>query len=121
MTEELKPCPFCGADAKLMGGPKAQETYSVWCENRHHINGTMCPKDTVEEWNTRATPDPALFREMATFIEVVSARKSTDKTTKDIARIILDKIPSVCPHCGLPHPKKNPGLCIKRTSRRAGE
>ena len=61
---KLKPCPFCGEEAKLMGGPLAQETYSVWCKNtkgkRHHLEcGTMNEADAVSEWNTRADLAPS--------------------------------------------------------------
>lgn len=43
-----------------MGGPMAQETYSVWCVNRHHMDGSFDKAATVERWNTRAsvTADP---------------------------------------------------------------
>jgi hypothetical protein len=42
-----------------MGGPMAQETYSIWCTNakgkRHHLDcGTMDAKRAADEWNTRA-------------------------------------------------------------------
>ena len=59
-TTKLKPCPFCGSPAKLLGGPMAQETYSIWCTNpkgkRHHMSGTMDASKTISEWNTRAAP-----------------------------------------------------------------
>ena len=56
---ELKPCPFCGADAKLMGGPMAQETYSVWCQaprgQRHHLDGLGYKEaEAIAAWNRRA-------------------------------------------------------------------
>ena len=58
MNQKLKTCPFCGSEAKLMGGPLAQEPYSVWCKNesgkRHHLNcGTMCEATAISEWNSR--------------------------------------------------------------------
>jgi uncharacterized coiled-coil protein SlyX len=55
---ELLPCPFCGCDARLYGGPEAQEGYSVWCLNdrgkRHWIEGGMNRDAIIAEWNTRA-------------------------------------------------------------------
>ena len=57
---ELKPCPFCGGDARLRGGPYAQESYSVWCSaahgKSHHMDGNMSEADTVAAWNTRTPP-----------------------------------------------------------------
>lgn len=59
MSEELKPCPFCGSEAKLMGGPMAQETYSVWClasRGKRHFLGCLGynEAEAIAAWNTRA-------------------------------------------------------------------
>ena len=56
---ELKPCPFCGSKARLLGGSMAQETYGIWCMTGHHINGTMDKEKTITAWNTR-TPSEGL-------------------------------------------------------------
>ena len=50
---DLKSCPFCGGAAKMKGGPMAQETYSVWCTNLHHMNGSMDKQVLIDAWNTR--------------------------------------------------------------------
>lgn len=53
---ELKPCPFCGGKARMLGGPDAQEIYSVWCVDiscHVHLNGTMNAEATAAEWNRR--------------------------------------------------------------------
>jgi hypothetical protein len=54
--EKLKPCPFCGSDARLLGGPEAQETYSIWCGNGHHTAGSFDRDSTIAAWNRRALP-----------------------------------------------------------------
>lgn len=52
--KELKPCPFCGAEAKLLGGTMAQELYSIWCANRHHMEGGFNADKLIADWNSRA-------------------------------------------------------------------
>ena len=56
--DKLKPCPFCGSNAKLMGGPMAHETYSVWCTGvgRHHMDYGFDKDTAIAAWNTRAAP-----------------------------------------------------------------
>lgn len=64
MTDDLNsragllPCPFCGADAKLRGGPLAQETYSIWCRGTpsHHQDYGLDAEKAIAAWNTRALP-----------------------------------------------------------------
>lgn len=54
---ELKPCPFCGTTARIFGGPMAQERYSIWCNNYHHIEYGMNEQETIDAWNTRHIPE----------------------------------------------------------------
>lgn len=59
---DIKPCPFCGDDARIGGGPYAQECFSIWCNNRdcrHHMDGNMNYAETVAKWNRRAPTHPA--------------------------------------------------------------
>jgi hypothetical protein len=57
MTKEnLLPCPFCNAPAKLKGGPQAQENYSIWCSNLHSLQGGMDSGALIKQWNTRHAP-----------------------------------------------------------------
>ena len=86
--EKLKPCPFCGSEARLLGGTIAQESYSVWCNSKegrqHHLSGSMDRDATIAAWNTRAS-DAALLvaekalREMAA-LDDVGASEVADLT-----------------------------------------
>ena len=52
-NQKLLPCPFCGSEAKLKGGPMSQENYSIWCKNLHHLDGGMDEQKLIDTWNTR--------------------------------------------------------------------
>ncbi|MEJ5026321.1 Lar family restriction alleviation protein [Brucella anthropi] len=55
MASELKPCPFCGATAKLnkyYGGT----AFTVVCDNLHRINTFEKEAEAVATWNTRPIP-----------------------------------------------------------------
>lgn len=55
-AHDLKPCPFCGSAAQMMGGPAAQEWHSVWCTGpgcNSRMNGTMDAGETADKWNRR--------------------------------------------------------------------
>lgn len=77
MTSELKPCPFCGGDAKHNDGGNSvygRFWWKVWCDDcqiqladqeiwteDHKLK--LPPKECFERWNTRAAPDvPELVR-----------------------------------------------------------
>ena len=51
MSSELKPCPFCGGEAKLYD---AYGPYIVECGNCRAANGRFpYEKKAIEHWNTR--------------------------------------------------------------------
>ena len=50
---QLRPCPFFGGDAHILGGPDAQETYSVWCI---HVDCGFSREGAAERWNKRMLP-----------------------------------------------------------------
>lgn len=61
---ELKPCPFCGGDAKLMEmryGDGRYSVFGVFCQNDsgavqhgHFIDNYATEAEAVDAWNTRA-------------------------------------------------------------------
>ncbi len=68
MGEELKPCPFCGGEAKLRIFPDEQvdgyNNYWVECDGFcTTYPSTACHHEesiAVEEWNTRQASDEAV-------------------------------------------------------------
>lgn len=56
MTNELKPCPFCGSEAKLFTarGKCNQIVRCVACNVSPGYRQTK--KEAIEAWNTRAEP-----------------------------------------------------------------
>ena len=55
MTDnELKPCPFCGGEARLQHGPFIATMVSIKC-TKCGINTPLCDriKEAIEKWNTR--------------------------------------------------------------------
>ena len=61
MTEELKPCPFCGASAEMNKGTYDFKPYWVCCENGHGLGKRGdSPEEAAEAWNRRAVDVDAL-------------------------------------------------------------
>lgn len=55
MSEELKPCPFCGASAEMNKGTYDFKPYWVCCENGHGLGKRgNSPEEAAEAWNRRA-------------------------------------------------------------------
>lgn len=62
MTDELKPCPFCGGDAKIKCG-EIVNRYNTAVYRHYHVECMSCGVDTryfdteadaIEAWNLRA-------------------------------------------------------------------
>ena len=60
---ELKPCPFCGSEAKLFADKKTYDWGAVCqqpeCECNAKISYCSTREEAIEQWNRRTTePDP---------------------------------------------------------------
>ena len=53
MSDKLKPCPFCGGEARLIG----HSPYSITCCNCRTTT-VICntPDDAIDAWNNRVQP-----------------------------------------------------------------
>jgi hypothetical protein len=57
MTEELKPCPFCGGEAKIGSFKGSKENWAVWCESCCiPCSEKYTIEETIKTWNTRVQP-----------------------------------------------------------------
>lgn len=58
MTEELKPCPFCGGEPGMVQQTKVN--WAVMCHVCGAEGGWSKPSDAIALWNRRATPQQAV-------------------------------------------------------------
>ena len=81
MTEELKPCPFCGGEAKCI---EFYGLYHVICCNCH-IAGKDCStrESAVSAWNTRPIEDE--------LVEKIGKLKAKKKRLREALEVILDE------------------------------
>lgn len=76
MSEELKPCPFCGGKAKVKATKKDCTGFTIWCacecgartggfcsdtnkEDDTMENIEKCKKRAIKAWNRRANDETA--------------------------------------------------------------
>lgn len=58
--EKLKPCPFCGGEAKIMKMGYPHWVYCLQCGAKVH-GGTISEKDSIKAWNRRAERNEESF------------------------------------------------------------
>ena len=93
MSDELKPCPFCGSTPKYLYNP-AYDVHCIWCPNklcgvRPDVDSHVSKDQAVENWNKRAEADTDALRAQwesvpweelyaATVLGLVWAAQATD-------------------------------------------
>ena len=80
---ELKPCPFCGGEARLndWGGEGFWEVVCHECKNR--TRPTTSKATVIKAWNTRAPIKKTLIRDIA-------KKHGFDELTKEEKRAAFD-------------------------------
>jgi Lar family restriction alleviation protein len=97
MSEELKPCPFCGGDASLIVktffGLPEEDVYTVACND---CKSQSCysddHKETIKIWNTRPAED-ALKAEVERLKAVLAEIAATLATGAEVSE---DDIFTMC-------------------------
>lgn len=86
MSNELKPCPFCGGEARLIG----HYPYSITCCNCRATT-VICntPDDAIDAWNGRVQPEFEYFELRA--IHTVFTSPSPSRRYTDGYNTIVDK------------------------------
>lgn len=92
MSEDLKPCPFCGGEARLVKRDGASLVYCTKCER-----GTgLCRGDAaVTMWNTRPAEDEKdkeIERLKAALNEIRTIGECTEMIEDVVARGMIRKI-----------------------------
>ncbi len=67
MSDYLRPCPFCGGQAKLLSlelGYSGGKVYGVFCQDDlkqefqhgHFVDNHSSPQEAIDDWNGRVNP-----------------------------------------------------------------
>ena len=76
MSDELKPCPFCGGDAFLRDDVSHGTAFFIGCATEEcfgEIHWAYTEAEAVASWNTRATPDHLSDPRMRALVEAATA------------------------------------------------
>lgn len=87
MTEALKPCPFCGSEAKITDA----EPYAVECDNIFCLIDGPChgsKSDAIEAWNSRAGSDTCLDGRAVAAAKLAYAETLNDDELGDERHVI---------------------------------
>lgn len=99
MMEKLKPCPFCGGEAKIMKMGYPHYIYCLKCGAKVH-GGTTSEKDSIKAWNRRTEPKRGKWKPFdSTWGRSVWACDACGETV-DVPTLNGKPIFDYCPWCG---------------------
>lgn len=76
--EKLKPCPFCGGEAKIMKMGYPHWIYCLECGAKVH-GGTTSEKDSIKAWNRRAEPKRTVRRIHGMALEALAKMERSEE------------------------------------------
>lgn len=85
MAEKLKPCPFCGGEVEIYGGPETKEAYYIQCDCGAFVSALSTDiNDLIKVWNTRSENTEIVVyckdcKEFARFKDHAMCMKNADK------------------------------------------
>lgn len=87
MSDKLKPCPFCGGEARLVG----HYPYSITCCNCRATT-VVCdtPEKAIDAWNNRVLP-PFTLDELDAIRRMFAERYPRARVLPEIEQSIIDK------------------------------
>lgn len=94
--EQLKPCPFCGGEAKIMKMGYPHWVYCLQCGAKVH-GGTTSEKDSIKAWNRRTEPKHGKWEmkpDPYGYFDLIPVCTACGCTTKWREKY------SFCPNCG---------------------
>ena len=101
MTDELKPCPFCGGEAHISA---SSDGYGVECWNRRCIDMQMdelpTEAEAIDAWNTRAERTCTLDGSHSINYGYAPVGTVWEWDLSCGHHIEMDDCPDYCPYCG---------------------
>jgi hypothetical protein len=87
MSDEIKPCPFCGGEAKLIGEPKC---YWINCQNSDCLTSSGINQKTEEEaiqyWNRRVDKSEPITMEK--FLDLMYSTTGTQRLPGEESMVV---------------------------------
>jgi Lar family restriction alleviation protein len=79
MTDELKPCPFCGGHAETVETDRHPKLYATWCPTCHVSTGKRTAKaDCIVAWNRRTTQPAPIPVQAGEVLPIEEERKHAE-------------------------------------------
>lgn len=101
-VDKLKPCPFCGGEAMVIGGEDSG--YAAYCQECNgdghcEVGWFFTAEDAAEAWNTRAERTCHADRHGGYTYRFECSACGYSSLTHN-CEMRMDELPRYCPNCG---------------------